>query len=173
MRSSYPDNVFAVIPDRARYYIVRTAANTEQWRGLWTEAHLADTPLDRPANADPVDPSWAIGAGNYLGTPTDLVRFAMTLMEGGLLKGSYRDSSFAPAMLVATGGPTGRALGGWLLDSTAAGAPRVLGSTWNGSFALAVEPRSKLVVALASNIELDQPAALVSRIVEMVGAGER
>ena len=171
MPSTRPDNVFAVIPGRARYYIVRTAANTEQWRGLWTEAHLADTPIDRPANADPVDPSWAIGAGNYLGTPTDLVRFALALMDRQLLRGSYRDSSFTPAVLIATGQPTGRALGGWLLDSTAAGGPRILGSTWNGSFALAVEPRSRIAVALASNVELEQPGELVTRILEMMRSG--
>lgn len=72
MRPTRGDNVYEVVPERARYYVVRTAANTEQWKGLWTAAHLASTRLDQPANADPVDPTWAIGAGNYLGTPADL-----------------------------------------------------------------------------------------------------
>ena len=167
MRATRANDVFAVIPGRARYYVVRTAANTEQWRGLWTEAHLESTRLDRPANADPVDPSWAIGAGNYLGTPSDLVRFGMALTGGKLLRGTYRDSAFAPARLVATGTPTGRALGGWLLDPDGRGVARMLGSTWNGSFALAVDSATGLVVAIASNIEFDQPSGLVASVLDL------
>jgi CubicO group peptidase (beta-lactamase class C family) len=167
MRSVRDDNVFQVVPDRTRYYVVRTAANTEQWRGLWTEAHLSATPLDRPANADPVDPSWAIGAGSYLGTPSDLVRFGLALIEGSLLQGAYRDSAFAPAPLTVTGLPTGRALGGWVLDSAGGGVPRLLGSTWNGSFGVAVDSASGGVVAIASNIEFDQPTQLIARVLEL------
>ncbi|MGH7514286.1 MAG: serine hydrolase domain-containing protein, partial [Gemmatimonadales bacterium] len=167
MQATRNDNVFEVVPDRARYYVVRTAANTEQWRGLWTEAHLSATPLGQPANADPVDPSWAIGAGSYLGTPGDLVRFGLALMGGSLLRGMYRDSAFAPAPLTATGLPTGRALGGWVLDSTGRGVARMLGSTWNGSFGVAVDSVSGVVVAIASNIEFDQPAQLIARVLEL------
>jgi serine beta-lactamase-like protein LACTB, mitochondrial len=167
MRSTAPDNPFEVVPGRARYYVVRTAANTEQWRGLWTDAHLSATRLDQPANADPVDPSWAIGAGSYLGTPADLVRFALALTGGRLLRGTYRDSALAPAMLTATGRPTGRSLGGWLLDPDGRGVPRMLGSTWNGSFALAADSVTGLVVAIASNIEFDQPADLIARVLEL------
>ncbi len=58
MGATRPDNVFEVVPLRARYYVVRTEANTEQWRGLWTAAHLSATRVDEPANTDPVDPSW-------------------------------------------------------------------------------------------------------------------
>ncbi|MFL5472477.1 MAG: serine hydrolase domain-containing protein [Gemmatimonadales bacterium] len=165
LRATRPDNVFEVIRGRSRYYILRTDTNTEQWRGLWTDAHLTSTRLDEPANADPVDPSWAIGAGNYLGTPSDLIRFALALLSGRLLQSRYRDSAFAPAPLTATGEPTGRALGGWLLD-TKDSLPQVLGSTWNGSFGLAVDPRTGLAVAVASNIELDQPTELFDRIIK-------
>jgi CubicO group peptidase (beta-lactamase class C family) len=167
MRATRNDDVYEVVPERARYYVVRTAANTEQWRGLWTDAHLASTRLDEPSNADPVDPSWAIGAGSYLGTPTDLVRFGLALTGGTLLRGIYRDSALAPAPLVATGAPTGRSLGGWLLDPDGHGVPRMLGSTWNGSFALAVDSASGIVVAIASNLEFDQPAALVASVLDL------
>ena len=98
MTATRDDNVYEVIPGHARYYVVRTAANTEQWRGLWTEAHLASTRLDQPANADPVDPSWAVGAGSYLGTPEDLVRFGLALAGERLLRRSWRDSAFAVAI---------------------------------------------------------------------------
>jgi CubicO group peptidase (beta-lactamase class C family) len=167
MRATRADNVFEVIRGRARYYFVRTASNTEQWRGLWTAAHLSATRLDQPANADPVDPSWAIGAGSYLGTPSDLVRFALALIEGRLVGGALLESVFAEVSLTATGEPTGRTLGGWVTDPDGGRVYRVLGSSWNGSFGLAVDPAAGLAVAVASNIEFDQPADLVAQVLEL------
>lgn len=166
MRSTRPDNVFEVVDGRSRSYIVRTKDNTEQWLGLWTPAHLSATRLDQPANADPVDPSAVIGAGNYLGTPTDMVRFGLAITQGRLLDGGYRDSVFTEALLTRTRQTTGRALGAWVVDSAAPTVFQVLGSGWNGSFALAVMPNRGLVVAIASNIEFDQPGALVTRILD-------
>ena len=166
------DNVYRVIPGRVRYYMVRTAANTEQWRGLWTDAHLAATRLGEPSVADPVDPSWARGAGSYLGTPTDLVRFTLALRAGRLLSGAYQDSAFAPVVVESTREPSGRTLGGWVTDPEEAGIARVLGSSWNGSFAVATESARGVVVAIASNIELDQPAELIERIVALWRAQE-
>jgi hypothetical protein len=43
----------------------------------------------------------------------------------------------------------------------------MLGSTWNGSFGVAVDSVSGVVVAIASNIEFDQPAALIARVLEL------
>lgn len=168
MTATRDDNVYEVMPGRARYYVVRTAANTEQWRGLWTEAHLAATRLDQPANADPVDPSWAAGAGSYLGTPHDLVRFGLALAGGRLLGGAWRDSAFADVRLRLTGEPTGRSLGSWVLDPGGGHLARMLGSTWNGSFGLAPDSRDGIVVAIASNIEFDQPAELMDELVGLV-----
>lgn len=168
MPATREDDAYGVIPGRARYYVVRTAENTEQWRGLWNEVHLARTPVGRPANADPVDPSWAIGAGSYLGPPSDLVRFGLALLDGRLLGAPYRDSAFAAAALTATGEPTGRTLGGWVRDDAHPDVARMLGSTWNGSFGLAVDRRCDVVVAIASNIEFDQPGELVDRVLELV-----
>jgi CubicO group peptidase (beta-lactamase class C family) len=170
MTATRDDNVYEVIRGRARYYVVRTAANTAQWRGLWTDAHLQHTRLGQPSNADPVDPSWAIGAGSYLGTPGDLVRFALSLMEGRLLRETYRDSAFASAPLRATGEPTGRALGGWVLEPDGGNVARLLGSTWNGSFGVAVDPSRGIAVAIASNIEFDQPTELVEEVIALLSA---
>jgi CubicO group peptidase (beta-lactamase class C family) len=170
MTSTRADNVFEVIPSKTRYYIVRTAANTEQWQGLWTVTHLSATRLDQPANADPVDPSWAIGAGSYLGTPVDLVRFALALVDGRLLRDGYVDSALAQVTLTGTGEPTGRTLGGWVVDTAGGGTVQVLGSSWNGSFGLAVVPATGVAVAVASNIEFDQPAELIARILDVAGS---
>jgi serine beta-lactamase-like protein LACTB, mitochondrial len=168
MAATRDENVFEVIPGRSRYYVVRTAANTEQWRGLWTEAHLHATRLDHPANADPVDPSWAIGGGSYLGTAGDLVRFGLALTGGRLLRDAYRDSVFAGVPLRATGESTGRSLGGWVLDPDERTVARVLGSSWNGSCGLAVDYARGIVVAIVSNIEFDQPGNLMDQVVDLV-----
>ena len=167
MTATRDDNVYEVIPGRARYYVMRTAANTEQWRGLWTDAHLSSTPLDRAAVADPVDPSWAIGAGSYLGTPADLVRFGLALRGGTLLRGPVRDSALAGARIEATGEPAGRSLGGWVLDPEDQRVLRVLGSSWNGSFAVGLDSATGAVAAIASNIEFDQPTELLELVLRM------
>jgi Beta-lactamase len=115
-----------------------------------------------------VDPSWAVGAGSYLGTPEDLVRFGLALADGRLLRGTWRDSAFADAPLRLTGEPTGRSLGGWVLDPDGGHLARMLGSTWNGSFGLALDSRDGIVVAIASNIEFEQPAELMAELVELI-----
>ena len=167
MTATRDDNVYQVIPGRARYYVMRTAANTEQWRGLWTDAHLSSTPLDRAAVADPVDPSWAIGAGSYLGTPSDLVRFGLALRGGALLRSAVRDSALTGARLEATGEAAGRTLGGWVLDPGDRGVLRVVGSSWNGSFAIGLDSASGAVAAIASNIEFDQPTELLELVLRL------
>ena len=44
---------------------------------------------------------------------------------------------------------------------------RLLGSTWNGSFGVAMDSVTGLVVAVASNIEFDQPDGLIARMLEL------
>ncbi len=62
-------SIYRVIPHRAGGYMVRTEANTRNWQGLWTADHLAaETTIDVPFRADPVDESFASGASNYLTT---------------------------------------------------------------------------------------------------------
>jgi CubicO group peptidase (beta-lactamase class C family) len=59
MTATRDDNVYEVMPGRARYYVVRTAANTEQWRGLWTDAHSpppASTSRPTPTRWIPAGP---------------------------------------------------------------------------------------------------------------------
>ncbi len=55
-----------------------------------------------------------------------------------------------------------------MLDPDAAHLARMLGSTWNGSFGLALDSRDGIVVAIASNIEFDQPAELMAEVVELI-----
>ncbi len=66
-----------------------------------------------------------------------------------------------------TGKPTGRTLGGWLPDTGKSAIRQVLGSSWNGSFGVAIVPATGVAVAIASNIEFDQPADLIARIIDL------
>jgi hypothetical protein len=90
-----------------------------------------------------------------------------------VLGGAYRDSVLAGVSLESTGEPTGRTLGGWVTDTAASGRFRILGSSWNGSFAVALDSTSGVVVAIASNIELDQPGDLVGRVLDLWRAAFR
>ena len=91
----------------------------------------------------------------------------LALRAGRLLSRAYQDSAFATVAVGAAGEPSGRTLGGWVTDPDDSGIARVLGSSWNGSFAVATESASGVVVAIASNIELDQPSELIERIVAL------
>jgi len=169
MTGTVEDEFYALVSDRSRSYIVRTEANTKQWQGLWTPAHLASTKLNVPAMADPVDESWEPGAGNYLTTPSDLVRFAVALQSGKLLGDSLRALEFANQPL-RDGTPSGRGWG-WLLgsiDGTAA--PRVIGSNWTGSSAVMMVPAWNVVVALSSNLEFEQPGDVVAALARIAAA---
>jgi CubicO group peptidase (beta-lactamase class C family) len=167
MRSTFAEDVYRVMPHLARSYLVRTAENTRMWEGLWTPAHLAATTLDVPAPADPLDPSLFPGAGNYRSTPSDVVRFVLALERGILLSDTMRAKLFTEAD--AGGKPSGRTLGDWLVDRQSGRlVARVLGSVWSGSFAVVTVPGRRVTVALASNVEFNQPAELMRRILELL-----
>jgi serine beta-lactamase-like protein LACTB, mitochondrial len=163
MHSTVVDDFYTLVPNRSRSYIVRTVENTKMWEGLWTPAHLAATKLNEPAMADPVDMSWEPGAGNYLTTPTDLVRFANALLAGTILADSLRAQEFADQPL-RDGKPSGRGWG-WSPGSVdGVFAPRMVGSNWTGSSAIMIVPAWNVAVALSSNLEFEQPIDLVADI---------
>jgi CubicO group peptidase (beta-lactamase class C family) len=172
MTSTVVDDYYAVIPNRSRSYIVRTADNTRAWQGLWTPAHLASTTIDQPANADAADPSWGYGAGNYVTTPTDLVRLAIAWQGPALLSDSLR----AQALLnhpTRDGAAPGRPWG-WLMGSIdSAASPRVIGSNWTGSSAIVTVPAWGVAVSVSSNIEFEQPSSLVDGIARIVAGRPR
>ena len=166
MTNTRPNNVFEVIPGRARAYMVRTAANTEQWEGLWQDSHLSSTRIDVPFNADPVDPSWSPGAGGYLTTPVDLVRFASALMDGRLLPVEYVARMTEPYRL-ASGEPVPRTHG-WVLDEFQGRTVlQVLGSDWNGSSGLWVLPADGFAIAVSTNKGFEQPGHLVEDLAQV------
>jgi CubicO group peptidase (beta-lactamase class C family) len=166
MTNTRRDNVFEVIPGRARAYMVRTAANTEQWKGLWQDSHLSSTRIDEPFNADPTDPSWSPGAGGYLTTPVDLVRFAAALMDGRLLPTEYVSRIPQPYRL--TSGEPVQRTHGWVLDEFEGRTVlQVLGSNWNGSSGLWVVPDEGFAIAVSTNKGFEQPGQLVEALAQV------
>lgn len=160
------DDPFEVIPGRARPYVVRTQANTEQWAGLWQSRHLSSTRIDVPFNADPVDPTWSPGAGGYLTTPVDLVRFASALVDGRLLPKAYVSRIPEPYRLA--NGERVERTHGWVLDEFEGRKVLVvLGSDWNGSSGLWVLPDDGFAISISTNKGFEQPGRLVEGLAEV------
>ena len=163
MATIQPASIYRVIPHRAGAYMVRTEANTRQWDGLWTPAHLAETSLDLPFRADPLDESFAIGASNYLTTPTDLARFVIALDRGKLLGRDAR-----AAMLTdhptADGTLTGRGYAWMISGSTDSVVARLAGSVWTGSSAVLFLPSDHFAVVVSTNLGFQQPNALLDSL---------
>lgn len=157
------DNPLEVIPERARGYMVRTEQNTEQWQGLWQPRHLSETVIGVPFNADPVDPTWAPGAGGYLTTPVDLVHFASALMNGQLVSADYAASITEPYRL-SNGESVPRSLGWILGDFDGHTVLSNMGSDWNGSSALWVLPADGFAIAVSTNKGFEQPSELIEAL---------
>ncbi len=171
MTSTEAVNLFRAQTNRASSYVIRTAENTKSLEGLWTPAHLAASPLDTLFPADLVDPSFEIGAGNYLSTPTDMVRFMMALDQGQLLPDSLRAAEVTPQ--AAPPGATGRPMGWTVGNYGNVRVSEIFGSDWDGSFATVWDPANHVAIAVASNINWDQPAELVTKILAVLHPGWR
>lgn len=168
MTRSFPIDVYAVVPNRARSYLIRTEENTKELEGIWKPAHLSSIRVRVPAVADPIDPSSDPGAGNYFGTPGDMVRFVLALDSGQLLTESMRRQEFVdhPTQL---GKYTSRGWGWIVTDLNGEHVAQVLGSDWNTSFGVLTIPEKHFVVSVASNIQFDQPSDLVRQIARLYG----
>jgi CubicO group peptidase (beta-lactamase class C family) len=76
MERTRPDSHYAIIPNRAHGYSISAS-------GKLQNCALADT-------------SNKVPGGGLLSTPEDLVRFALALRRGALLRASYVDLMFTP-----------------------------------------------------------------------------
>ena len=107
-------------------------------------------------DAPAADYSCFAGAGAFLSTPSDLVRFGSAMLKPGLLKAETIALLQAPVRLE-SGALTGYALGWRVEDVQLAGAPaRVLshrGSPMGGAISLMMAPDLGLVIAAASNVK--------------------
>jgi CubicO group peptidase (beta-lactamase class C family) len=120
--------------------------------------------------ARPVDYSCFAGAGAFLSTPTDLVRFGMAMGSGTLLKRATVTMLQTPQAL-ASGEETDYGLG-WMLDTvTLAGEPaRMAGhasrTLLGGSTSFLTFPERGIVVAVTSNISFANTRSIAVEIAQ-------
>jgi CubicO group peptidase (beta-lactamase class C family) len=171
MDDTRADSATDQIPDRATFYFPRFAADPRY--GL----HLMR----------PIDYSCYAGAGAFLSTPSDLVRFGMAINNGHLRQGSGAQGKLlqpATVQLLQTpqrlrsGEETGYGLGWDLENVTLAGEPtRVAGhdgESLGGMVASLMTFRERgIVVAVTSNISYADTFSIGSRIAEAFAEHQR
>ena len=110
------------------------------------------------------------GAGAFLSTPSDLVRFGLAIHSGKLLQPATAKTLQAPQRL-ASGEETGYGLG-WDLETVSTGGDtlRQVGhdgeSFMGGSTSFITFPERGIVVAVATNISLADPSSIALKIAE-------
>ncbi|HJR58345.1 MAG TPA: serine hydrolase domain-containing protein [Vicinamibacterales bacterium] len=155
MVDTTPDSGPEPIPDRATFYYPR----------------LSGDPGFGPELASAVDYSCFAGAGAFLSTPSDLVRFGMALGSGKLLRRATVTKLQTPQLL-ASGEETDYALG-WMLETVPlAGAPTQLvghasRTMLGGSTSFLTFPERGLVVAVTSNISKASLRSIGLRIAQV------
>ena len=154
MIDTTPDSAADPVPDRATFYYPRFAADTRYG----------------PELANGGDYSCFAGAGAFLSTPSDLVRFGLAINSGALLQPVTVTMLQTPQQL-ASGEQTGYGLG-WDLDSVSlAGRPtRMAGHEGKyfvgGSTSLMTFPERRLAVAVTTNISFADTKSLALKIAE-------
>ena len=154
MRDTLPESWAERIPNRATSYFPRFAADTRFGPDLVRGG----------------DHSCFAGAGAFLSTPSDLVRFAMAIDRGALLQPATVTMIRTPQRL-ASGEETGSGLG-WTLETIAlAGEPARLvrqddRRSVGGSTSLLTFPDRGIVVAVTSNITFADTSAVALAIAQ-------
>jgi serine beta-lactamase-like protein LACTB, mitochondrial len=133
--------------------------------------------FSRPELATAVDYSCFAGAGGFLSTPSDLVRFGMALGSGKLLPPA-RVKMLQTPQLLASGQETEYGLG-WMLETfELAGEPTRLAShasrtLLGASTSFMTFPERGIVVAVTSNTSFADTRSIALRIAEAFAEQER
>lgn len=146
MTRTVPDDVFAIVPDRAGFYD-RDAEG-------------------RLRNADQVDDSNKWPSGGFLSTPSDLVRFAFAMLDGALLEPATVELLWTPVRLE-SGEATQTALG-WGIAQV--GGRRMIGHggrSVGGTAAVMIFPEQRMVVAVATNVTAAVPAPIAVSLAQL------
>jgi serine beta-lactamase-like protein LACTB len=158
MTDTTPDAGTEPIPNRATFYFPRFGGDT--WLG--------------PEVARHVDYSCFAGAGAFLSTPSDLVRFGLAMQRGTLLKADTVRTLQSPQLL-ASGEETAYGLG-WMLEAVplAGQSTRVAGhaskTLIGSSLSFMTFPERGLVVAVVSNTSFAETKATAMAIAEAFAA---
>ena len=155
MSATRPDSAKESIPDRATFYFPRFGGDTRYG----------------PEPAREGDQTCYAGAGAFLSTPSDLVRFGMAVSGGKLLQPATVKMLQTPQRL-ASGEETGYGLG-WKLDTVPlAGQPtRMAGHGTKqdfigGTTTLMTFPERGIVVAVMSNTSFADTSSVASSIAQ-------
>lgn len=155
MEDTSPDSSKEAIPDRVTFYHPRFAGDNRYGPELVREG----------------DYSCFAGAGAFLSTPSDLVRFGMAIGSGTLLQPATVEMLQTPQHL-RSGEQTGYGLG-WTLDTVSlAGKPtRMAGHDTRrdflgGTTSLLTFPERGIVVAVTSNIGFADTRSVALKIAE-------
>jgi CubicO group peptidase (beta-lactamase class C family) len=154
MNDTAPDFATEQLADRATFYYPRFAADNRYGPELAREG----------------DYSCFAGAGAFLTTPSDLVRFGLAIVNGKLLQPATVKMLQTPQRL-ASGEETGYALG-WDLEtvSLAGGTTSMAGHdsefTIGSSTTLATFPERGIVVAVMTNTSFADMSSLALKIAE-------
>jgi serine beta-lactamase-like protein LACTB, mitochondrial len=154
LRDTYADSAAEPSPTRATFYFPRFASDPRY--GL----HLMR----------PIDHSCYAGAGVFLSTPSDLVRFGLAINNGTLLRPATVQLLQAPQRL-ASGEDTGYGLG-WDLETTALGGEETRwvghdGETLGGMVAsLLTFPEHGIAVSVIANISYADTEGVALKIAQ-------
>jgi CubicO group peptidase (beta-lactamase class C family) len=154
MADTTPDTATGPIPDRTTYYYPKFSGD----------------PGFGPVLARTVDYSCFAGAGAFLSTPSDLVRFGMAIGSGTLLQPDTVTMLQTPQRLT-SGEETAYGLG-WMLETVPlAGEPTRMAShasrtILGGSASFMTFPERGLVVTVTSNISRANTRAIAMQIAE-------
>jgi serine beta-lactamase-like protein LACTB, mitochondrial len=132
MTSLQPDNVYRVIPHRARGY---RRSNV----GILENCSLADT-------------SNKVPGGGWLANASDLIRFARALMEGSLLTQASLDQMWKPGFLRG-GKPTHYGLGWNVQNENGVFVAQHSGGQQGANTHLLLIPSSRTAIAVLTNLE--------------------
>jgi CubicO group peptidase (beta-lactamase class C family) len=154
MADTMPNSATEPIPDRVTFYFPRFSGDNQFG----------------PELAKTVDYSCFAGAGAFLSTPSDLVRFGLAINNGKLLKSDTVTTLQTPQLL-ASGEETGYGLG-WTLETVPlAGEPRRLvsdasRSLLGGSTSFMTFPERGIVVAVTSNTSYANTRSIALKIAQ-------
>jgi CubicO group peptidase (beta-lactamase class C family) len=158
MSDTTPDSPTEPIPDRALFYFPQFAADNRYGHDLVREGSYA----------------CFAGAGAFLSTPSDLVRFAIAINGGTLLQPATVKTLQAPQRLL-SGEETGYGLGWDLTPASIGGEPATLVGhdsefIMGGASSLVTFPERGIVVAVTTNTSFADVAAIAVKIAEAFAA---
>ncbi len=151
MDETVPDDVFAVVPGRTRFYL----------RGE------SDGSLRHERYVDQSN-KWA--AGGFLSTPSDLVRFGFSMLDAELLAPETVELLWTPVQLD-SGEEVPMGLGWRLAEIRGRAMIAAPGSSAGGQTSLILFPDERIVIALTSNVTGAELAPIWQAIYRSFGDG--